>query len=70
MTFNKYNSIGEDAAGRGWYISMDEEGCTYLHSDGKVKEGVYGQIGRYSSDAFWPSKEEAEKFYNSWIKND
>jgi hypothetical protein len=66
----KYYNIGEDYAGRGWYISMDEDGVTYLYSDGKVKEGVYGKPIRHGSGAFWKSKEEAEKFYNSWIKND
>ena len=44
---------------RGFYIAIEH--IKYLHKDGKVEHGV-----RNTEDAFWPTKEGAQKFLDLW----
>lgn len=47
---------------RGYYI-CDNTGLFYLHKDGNFKYGIR-EYKEYNG--FWPTKEEAKKFFDNW----
>ncbi len=48
---------------RGWYIVDTYINTYYLHHDGEIKLGVGSDSEK---PAFWPTRKEAELFFEEW----
>lgn len=68
--YHKIRKVNSD--NRGYYICLDLDGTYYLHSNGKIHDGVLFRKGNRiyrnkKSIAFWPTKEEAQAYFDQWL---